>query len=128
MCGRWIRSSPASSVTRAHAGKGCRPGLTTLEAARKSLTEGGILIGAAIARDGVDFATGHNERGQTPILSRREMSALRAAGRQKTYQDTTLTLAPYAMCAETIIQSKIPCVVVGEARPFDGELELLRTR
>jgi creatinine deaminase len=32
------------------------------------------------------------------------------------------------MCAGTIIQFKIPRVVVGEARTFDGELELLRSR
>ena len=58
------------------------------------------------------------------------MSALRAAGRQKSYRDTTLytTLAPCAMCAGTIIQFKIPRVVVGEGRTFDGELELLRSR
>src|SRR5687767_7422308 len=52
-----------------------------------------------------------------------EISALRAAGRQKTYRDTTLytTLAPCAMCTGTIIQFEIPRVVVGEARTFDGE-------
>ncbi|MDQ0924499.1 tRNA(Arg) A34 adenosine deaminase TadA [Pseudarthrobacter sp. W1I19] len=46
---------------------------------------------------------------------------------QKRYHDTTLytTLAP---CAGTIIQFEIPRVVVGEARTFDGELELLRSR
>jgi cytosine deaminase len=32
------------------------------------------------------------------------------------------------MCAGTIIQFKIPRVVVGEAQTFDGELELLRSR
>ena len=32
------------------------------------------------------------------------------------------------MCAGTIVQFKIPHVVAGEARTFDGELELLRTR
>ncbi len=58
------------------------------------------------------------------------MSALRAAGRQKSYRDTTLytTLAPCAPYAGTIVQFKIPPVVVGETRTFDGELELLRTR
>lgn len=41
-----------------------------------------------------------------------EMSALHAAGRQKSYRDTTLytTLAPCAMCAGTIVQFKIPRV------------------
>ena len=77
------------------------------------------------------IASGHNERVQNADpIAHGEMSALRAAGRQKSYRDTTLytTLAPCAMCAGTIVQFKIPRVVVGEARTFDGELELLRTR
>ena len=101
------------------------------QAAQKSLTEGGIPIGAALARDGVVIASGHNERVQNADpIAHGEMSALRAAGRQKSYRDTTLytTLAPCAMCTGTIIQFKIPRVVVGEARTFDGELELLRSR
>lgn len=101
------------------------------QAARKSVNEGGIPIGAALARDGVVIASGHNERVQNgnPI-AHAEMSALRAAGRQKIYRDTTLytTLAPCAMCTGDIIQFKIPRVVVGEARTFGGEFELLRSR
>jgi len=101
------------------------------EAAQKSLSEGGIPIGAALARNGKVIASGHNERVQhgDPI-AHGEMSALRAAGRQKTYRDTTLytTLAPCAMCTGTIIQFKIPRVVVGEAETFPGEFDLLRSR
>ncbi|MCR1160821.1 nucleoside deaminase [Paenarthrobacter sp. UW852] len=101
------------------------------QAAQKSLSEGGIPIGAALARDGEVIATGHNERVQhgDPI-AHGEMSALRAAGRQKSYRDTTLytTLAPCAMCTGTIIQFKIPRVVVGEAETFPGEFDLLRSR
>jgi len=89
------------------------------QAAQKSLGEGGIPIGAALARAGRVVATGHNERVQhgDPI-AHGEMSALRAAGRQKSYRDTTLytTLAPCAMCTGTIIQFKIPRVVVGRPR------------
>ena len=101
------------------------------QAAQKSLAEGGIPIGAALARDGVVIASGHNERVQNADpIAHGEMSALRAAGRQKSYRDVTLytTLAPCAMCAGTIIQFKIPRVVVGEGQTFDGELELLRSR
>ncbi|MCO4251549.1 nucleoside deaminase [Pseudarthrobacter raffinosi] len=101
------------------------------EAAQKSLREGGIPIGAALARGGVVIASGHNERVQhgDPI-AHGEMSALRAAGRQKSYRDITLytTLAPCAMCTGTIIQFKIPRVVVGESETFPGEFELLRSR
>lgn len=82
------------------------------QAAQKSLAEGGIPIGAARARDGAVLASGHNERVQNADpIAHGEMSALRAAGRQRSYRDTTL--APCAMCAGTIIQFKIPRVVVG---------------
>ncbi|WP_427173738.1 nucleoside deaminase [Arthrobacter sp. 92] len=104
---------------------------SAVQAARKSLSEGGIPIGAALARGSQVIAAGHNERVQhgDPI-AHGEMSALRAAGRQRSYRDTTLytTLAPCAMCTGTIIQFKIPRVVVGEARTFPGEFELLRSR
>ena len=102
-----------------------------IDEAKRGLAEGGIPIGAALAHGDEVIASGHNERVQSgDPIAHGEMSALRAAGRQKTYRDTTLytTLAPCAMCAGTIIQFKIPRVVVGEARTFDGELELLRSR
>lgn len=101
------------------------------QAAQKSLREGGIPIGAALTRNGQLVASGHNERVQKgDPIAHGEMSALRAAGRQKSYRDTTLytTLAPCAMCTGTIIQFKIPRVVVGEARTFSGEFDLLRSR
>src|SRR4030095_12138957 len=98
------------------------------QAAQKSLSEGGIPIGAALDRGGKVIASAHHERVQhgDPI-AHGEMSALRAAGRQKSYRDTTLytTLAPCAMCTGTIIQFKIPRVVVGEAETFPGEFDLL---
>jgi cytosine deaminase len=102
-----------------------------LEAARAGLREGGIPIGAALVRDGAVIAAGHNERVQRgDPIAHGEMSALRAAGRQRSYRDTVMytTLAPCAMCAGTIIQFKIPRVVVGEELTFPGELELLRSR
>jgi cytosine deaminase len=102
-----------------------------LEAARAGLAEGGIPIGAALVRGGEVLAVGRNERVQKgDPIAHGEMSALRAAGRQATYRDTVLytTLAPCAMCAGTIVQFKIPRVVVGEQRTFPGELELLRSR
>ncbi|MDQ6752833.1 MAG: nucleoside deaminase [Actinomycetota bacterium] len=101
------------------------------QAAQKSLREGGIPIGAALARGSEIVATGHNERVQrADPIAHGEMSALRSAGRQASYRDTTLytTLAPCAMCAGTVIQFKIPRVVVGESGTFSGELQLLRSR
>ena len=102
-----------------------------LEAAQTGLAEGGIPIGAALVRGGEVLAVGRNERVQNgDPIAHGEMSALRAAGRQATYRDPVLytTLAPCAMCAGTIVQFKIPRVVVGEQRTFPGELELLRSR
>lgn len=77
------------------------------------------------------IASGHNKRVQhSDPIAHGEMSGLRAAGRQKSYRDTTLytTLAPCAMCTGTMIQFKIPRVVVGEAETFPGEFDLLRSR
>jgi creatinine deaminase len=100
-------------------------------AAQKSLAEGGIPIGAALARGGEVIAAGHNQRVQQgDPIAHGEMAALRTAGRQRSYRNTVLytTLAPCAMCTGTIIQFKIPKVVVGEARTFPGEFDLLRSR
>jgi cytosine deaminase len=101
------------------------------QAARKSLREGGIPTGAALARGDVVIASGHNELVQhgDPI-AHGDMVALRAFGRQRTHRDMTLytTLAPCAMCSGAIIQFKIPKIVVGEAETFPGELDLLRSR
>jgi cytosine deaminase len=113
-------------------GAGADPGFeAALAAAREGLAQGGIPIGAALVRGGEVLAAGHNERVQRgDPTAHGEMSALRAAGRQRTYRDTVLytTLAPCAMCAGTVVQFKIPRVVVGEGRTFPGELGLLRAR
>jgi creatinine deaminase len=101
------------------------------DAARLGASSGGIPIGAALVRDGVVIATGHNQRVQLEDpTAHAEIDCLRAAGRQGTYRDTVLysTLAPCAMCTGAIIQFQIPRVVVGEAETFPGELDLLRER
>jgi creatinine deaminase len=58
------------------------------------------------------------------------MDCLRNAGRLKTYRDVTLftTLSPCMMCSGTIVQFKIPRVIVGENRTFGGNEEFLRSR
>lgn len=99
--------------------------------ARKSLSEAGVPVGAALEIDGKLVGVGHNERVQKgDPIAHGEMSCLRQAGRQKSYRRAVLytTLAPCAMCAGTIIQFKIPLVVVGESKTFPGELELLKSR
>jgi cytosine deaminase len=58
------------------------------------------------------------------------MDCLRKAGRQRSYRRMTLytSLSPCMMCTGTILQFGIPRVVVGEARNFPGNPDLLRQR
>lgn len=99
--------------------------------AEKSFSERGIPVGSSLDKDGSLIASGHNQRVQLgDPIAHGEMSCLRSAGRLRSYKNTVLytTLAPCAMCSGTIIQFKIPRVIVGEATTFPGELELLRHR
>ena len=58
---------------------------------------------------------------QNPILHG-EMDCLNNAGRIGSYRGTIIysTLMPCYMCAGTIVQFKIPKVVVGESKTFPG--------
>ena len=100
-----------------------------LEEARQGLAEGGIPVGAVLVRDGQIIGRGHNQRIQqdNPILHG-EMACLKDAGPQHSYRDTVLysTLMPCFMCAGTVVQFRIPRVVVGEARNFEGAGDFLR--
>ncbi len=94
-----------------------------IDEARKGLAEGGIPIGSALVKDGKLIATGRNKRVQerNPILHG-EMDCLNNAGRIGSYRNTVIysTLMPCYMCAGTIVQFKIPKVIVGESRTFHG--------
>jgi cytosine deaminase len=97
--------------------------------AKKSLDAGGLPIGAALARGETLLAAGHNQRVQKgDPIAHGEMDCLRKAGRQKTYRDTTLytSLSPCMMCAGTIVQFKIPRVVVNDMESFGGNEAFLR--
>lgn len=91
--------------------------------ARKGRSEGGIPIGSALVVDGRLVAQGHNKRVQedNPILHG-EMDCLNNAGRVGSYRNAVIysTLMPCYMCAGTIVQFKIPKVVVGESVNFPG--------
>ena len=96
--------------------------------ARDSLAAGGVPVGAALARGGQLLAAGHNERVQLgDPIAHGEMSCLRNAGRQPSYQDMTLytTLSPCQMCSGAILLFQISRVVVGEATTFAGDLAFL---
>lgn len=99
--------------------------------AKAGYDEGGCPIGSVLARGGTLVSQGRNQRvqGGDPI-AHGEMDALRKAGRQKTYRDTTLytSLSPCMMCTGTIIQFGIPRVVVGENKNFGGNEEFLRSK
>lgn len=96
----------------------------------KGLYEGGIPIGSILVRDGKIIGRGHNQRVQKDsAILHGEMDCLMNAGRQATYRDTLIysTLSPCMMCSGTIVQFKIPRVVVGEAVNFPGAPEFLRS-
>ena len=99
-----------------------------IEEAKKGLAEGGIPIGSVLIKDGKLVASGHNKRVQedNPILHG-EMDCLNNAGRIGSYRDTVIysTLMPCYMCAGTIVQFKIPKVIVGESKTFSGAKEFM---
>lgn len=97
--------------------------MAAIAQAQKGASEGGIPIGSVLVKNGKLVAAGHNKRVQegNPILHG-EMDCLLNAGRVGSYKDTVIysTLMPCYMCAGTIVQFKIPKVIVGESRTFDG--------
>ncbi len=101
------------------------------EEAKGGYDEGGCPIGSVLARGDELVSKGRNQRVQKgDPIAHGEMDALRKAGRQKTYRDTTLytSLSPCMMCSGTIIQFGIPRVVIGENTTFGGNEDLLRER
>jgi cytosine/creatinine deaminase len=102
--------------------------LEAISQARKSLNEGGIPIGSVLVKNGEIIARGHNKRVQenNPILHG-EMDCLNNAGRVGSFKNTVIysTLMPCYMCAGTIVQFKIPKVIVGESETFAGAREFM---
>lgn len=105
--------------------------LEAIAQAQKSLSEGGIPIGAVIEIDGKIVGRGHNQRVQkgSPILHG-EMSAFENAGRltPAEYRRATLytTLSPCEMCSGAILLYKIPRVIIAENQTFVGDEEHLK--
>ncbi|HOY76296.1 MAG TPA: nucleoside deaminase [Hyphomonadaceae bacterium] len=98
--------------------------------AKRSMEEGGLPIGSALARGVLLVASGHNQRVQMgDPIAHGEMDCLRKAGRQATYRDTTLytSLSPCMMCSGTIVQFKIPRVVINDTVNFGGNEAFLRS-
>ena len=98
--------------------------------ARKSLGEGGIPIGSALARGGELLAAGHNKRVQeSDPVTHAEIDCLRQAGRIGSFRDTVLysTLMPCYLCSGAVVQFGIRKVIVGESRTFPGAPEFMRS-
>jgi creatinine deaminase len=99
--------------------------------AKKSADTGGLPIGAVLAEGERLIASGHNQRVQLgDPIAHGEMDCLRKAGRQTSYREMTLytSLSPCMMCSGTIVQFKIPRVVINDTQNFGGNEEFLRSR
>ena len=104
-----------------------------LAEAKKGLRTGGIPIGSVLALDGKIVGRGHNQRVQRgSAVLHAEMHCLENAGRlsAREYQRSTLytTLSPCDMCSGAILLYKIPTVVIGESRSFQGPEAYLAAR
>jgi cytosine deaminase len=104
-----------------------------LAEARAGLAEGGIPIGSVLVIDGRIVGRGHNRRVQRgSAVLHAEMDCLEDAGRLKAAElrRATIysTLSPCDMCSGAILLYRIPRVVVGERRTFQGPQELLEAR
>jgi creatinine deaminase len=97
--------------------------------ARKSLSEGGIPIGAALLnREGAVVAAGHNMRVQSgDSTAHGETVCIRNAGRRRDWHTLTMvtTLSPCAMCTGTAVLHRIPRVIIGENLTFQGREDWL---
>jgi cytosine/creatinine deaminase len=99
--------------------------MAALDEARAGFAEGGIPIGSVLVVDGSIRGRGHNRRVQKgSVILHAEMDCLENAGRLSVaqYQRAVLysTLSPCWMCSGTALLYKIPRVVIGENRTFQG--------
>ena len=100
-----------------------------IEQAAKSLSEGGVPVGAALVADGRLLGVGHNRRvqqdsairhGETDCLENVGSAARVGVPRSTMYT----TLSPCDMCTGAILLYGIPRVVIGENRTFLGGEDL----
>ena len=104
-----------------------------IEEAKKGLAAGGIPIGSVLVLDGKIIGRGHNQRVQHgSVIHHAEMNCLENAGRLKAlvYQRCTLysTLSPCPMCSGAALLYKIPHIVVGENKTFQGPEAYVRSQ
>ncbi len=104
-----------------------------IEEAELGLKEGGIPIGSILVIDNKIVGRGHNRRVQKgSAILHAEMDCLENAGRltAKDYQKAILysTLSPCDMCSGTALLYKIPRIVIGENKTFQGPESYLKSR
>ena len=104
-----------------------------LEEARLGLAEGGIPIGSVLVVAGQVVGRGHNRRVQNgSAILHAEMDCLENAGRLRPadYRRAVLysTLSPCDMCSGTALLYRIPRIVIGENRTFQGPEDYVRSR
>ena len=104
-----------------------------IDEARQGLQSGGIPIGSVLVVGDKIVGRGHNRRVQQgSSVLHAEMDCLENAGRLTAadYAKSTLysTLSPCDMCSGAILLYKIPTVVIGENKTFQGPEEYLRSR
>jgi cytosine/creatinine deaminase len=104
-----------------------------IEEAKKGLSEGGIPIGSVLVIDGKIVGRGHNRRVQKgSAILHAEMDCIENAGRltAKDYQRAVLysTLSPCDMCSGAALLYKIPKIIIGENKTFQGPEEYVRSR
>ena len=105
--------------------------MAAIDEARLGLKEGGLPIGSVLVRNNQIIGRGHNRRVQRgDPMAHAEIDCLTNAGRQNTYQDTTLysTLMPCYLCSGAAVQFGIPKVVVGESVNFAGAPSFMRSK
>jgi cytosine/creatinine deaminase len=104
-----------------------------IEQAQIGLSAGGIPIGAVLVIDDVIVGRGHNRRVQQgSAILHAEMDCLENAGRLSAadYARATLysTLSPCDMCSGAALLYKIPRIVIGENRTFQGPEDYVLSR
>lgn len=95
--------------------------------------EGGIPIGSVLVIDEEIVGRGHNRRVQQgSAILHAEMDCFENAGRltARDYRRATLysTLSPCDMCSGTSLLYRIPRIVIGENRTFQGPEDYVRSR
>ena len=104
-----------------------------IDEAKLGLRSGGIPIGSVLVLKNEIVGRGHNKRVQQgSSVLHAEMDCLENAGRLTAadYAQSVLysTLSPCDMCSGAILLYKIPAVVIGENRTFQGPEDYLRSR